>query len=58
MLFDMDLFLLYCAIFSSVFICYVMAYFLHGLPVQCPSAARLDNKTALITGNITSRAYL
>ena len=40
----------FCAIFSSVSMLYVVAYFVHALPVECPSSARMDNKTVLITG--------
>ena len=46
----MDFFLSCGAIFCGVLMFYVVAYLLHGLPVECPSAARMDNRTVLITG--------
>ena len=38
--------------FCVMSIVYVVAYFVHCLPIECPSAARMDNKTVLITGKL------
>jgi len=46
----MDFFFSCGAILCGVLLCYVTAYFLHGWPVECPSAARMDNRTVLVTG--------
>jgi len=46
----MDFFLSCCAIVCGGLMCYVVAYILHGWPVECPSAARMDSRTILITG--------
>ena len=47
----MDLFTLCCTtIVCGVLLCYIVAYLLHGRPIECPSTVRMDHRTVLITG--------